>query len=304
MNNVIFKKARVFRNIANNKFSHKLSAEQKEKILEDLKLALGKDFKYIKLNEADQSVIKNLYTSGIINSKSTEVLLNLKTNVCIDLFNSEHISIISSSCYNNDVYKDVKAVADKLANKIVFAYSDEYGYLSSNLVNLGSGYQLEADICLDAICALNKIEQVKQNINNLGYSLAETNMKSIFKMSTKCSLGLSEDELSNEFNKTLEKLLELEMESAKMLDVSNHDEIYDKVMRSFAILNSAHLINYEELSTILIILRTGVNLGFINLTKTQLNELQMLCISANSNLVSKSECKELAEKIKEILKGE
>ena len=145
---------------------------------------------------------------------------------------------------------------------------------------------------------------VKKNINNLGYSLAETNTKSVYKMSTRCCLGISEAELTNEFNKTLEKLQELEIESAKMLDVSNHDEIYDKVMRSFAILNSAHLINYEELATILIILRTGVNLGFINLTETQVNQLQTLCRNKNNTLISKSESKELAEKIKEILKGE
>ena len=75
MNSVIFKMAYAFRNIANYKFSHKLLADQKEELIKELQLALGKDYKHIKLKEADQTTIKNLYENGIINNSSTEVFM-------------------------------------------------------------------------------------------------------------------------------------------------------------------------------------------------------------------------------------
>lgn len=304
MSNIVSRKVIAFRNVANYKFSHKLTGEQKNEIIEKLTVALGKDFKLITLSSADEQTIKKLFENGLINAKSSTIFLNLKNNVCIDLFNGEHLTIVASSLIDEDIVKNVQSVVENISNKLTLAYNDEYGYLSSNLYNIGSGYRLEADICLDSICSLNKIEQVKRNVTNLGYGLAETGVQSTYKISTKCCLGIAEKELIEEFNKMVDKLQELEIESAKMLDISNHDEIYDKILRSYAILKNCHLINFEELSTILIILRTGVNLGFVNLTSSQLSQLQALVLNKTNNVISKTECKELASSVKNILKGE
>ena len=188
-------------------------------------------------------------------------------------------------------------------NKINLSYSDEYGYLMSNLNNVGAGVKLECDMCLDAICGINKLEQVKQNIAMLGYSLNATNVKNCFKISTKCSLGFSETEICENFTKTIAKLNDLEVESVKMLDVTNHDEILDNVNRSLAILNAAYIINIEELTRHLIILRTGLNLGVIEIDINKINKLQKLVIN-KMNYVTKEECIELSKQVKSILKGE
>ena len=303
MHSVISKKVIAFRNVANYKFSHNLLQEQKNEIIAKLSDVLGKDYKLINLSTADENTVKNLLKNNLINSKSSLVFFNLKTNICIDLFNGEHLTISANTFANDNAFKKVKQVTDKLFNSLILSYSDTYGFLASNLYNIGSGYRIEADICLDSICALNKIEQVKHNVSNLGYSLVETNLKSTYKLSTKSCLGIAEEDLLTEFEKMMEKLQDLEIESAKMLDVSSHDEIYDKVMRSYAILTNCHLINHEELSTLLTIVRTGVNLGFIEISNNKLIELQALVLSTK-NLISKTESKELAALVRNILKGE
>ena len=137
----------------------------------------------------------------------------------------------------------------------------------------------------------------------LGYTLNATNVKNCFKVATKCSLGFSETEIYENFIKTIAKLNDLEIESVKMLDVTNHDEIIDNVNRSYAILHSAYLINIEELTRHLIILRTGLNLGVINIEIDKINKLQKLVIN-KINYSTKDECKELAKQVRTILKGE
>ena len=88
-----------------------------------------------------------------------------------------------------------------------------------------------------------------------------------------------------------------------MLDVTNHDEILDNVNRSLAILNVAHMINIEELTRHLIILRTGLNLGVVEIDVNKINQLQKF-VTNKTNYATKEDCKELAKQVRAILKGE
>jgi len=178
------------------------------------------------------------------------------------------------------------------------------GYLMSDLNNIGSGVNIESNIMLSAITKINKIEQVKQNLSKLGYSLKETNYPAVYSLSTRCNLGIGEKKIFEDFESTLAKLQELEIESVKMLDTANHDEMLDKVNRSVAILNSAHLLTYDELFNIIVNLRMGVNIGLISVSAEIINKLQTLITSKTNDMVSQTELKELAEKSKAILKGE
>ena len=176
--------------------------------------------------------------------------------------------------------------------------------IMSDISKIGAGIELSCDVCLNSIREINKIDQVKQNMRKLGYVLKSTKNKSIFTISTTCNLGFSEKEIFDEFGKIVAKLNELEIESAKMLDVSRHDELLDKARRSMAILDSAYLMSYEELSDILLNIRTGINLDLVNIDPKILMKLQTLVWDKNEDFVSQSELKQLAEKVRKILKGE
>lgn len=300
MNSVILMKATFYRNVKDYKFSHKLTNEQKQEILNRILSVLGNEYELLSIDKANDGIIKYLTQNSLISNNSNTFILSKNETSCVEMFNGEHISIISTG---KDCFGNANRIADLIQNKICLNYTDELGYVMSNLNNIGAGIKLECDMCLDAICGINKLEQVKQNISMLGYSLVPTNIKSIYKISTKCSLGFSETEVYDNFIKTIKKLQELEIESAKMLDISSHDEIIDNVFRSYAILNSAHIINIEELTKHLIILRTGLNLGFINISLDVINKLQKL-VSNKTTMLSKSECVELANNVKTIIKGD
>ena len=304
MNNIISTKARVFRNLKDYKFVLKLSNEQKEEISEKLSKIFNK-FSLVSLSSADANVIKVLKNNNLISQNTNNVLLSKEENVSVNLFEEEHVTIVATSQgYDKTIFSKVKNLADELADKISLSYSDQYGYLMSDISKVGAGIKLDCQICLPSIKELNKIDQIKQNIRQLGYVLKETNSPTIYQLSTICNLGYSEKEIFEEFDKMVQKLQDLEVESAKMLDVTNHDVILDRTMRSLAILNSCYLMTSEELKNLLINLRTGANLGMVNIDTKKLNQLQVLSNSNLSEFVSATETKELAEKVKNILKGE
>lgn len=304
MNNVISTRVTIYRNVKDFKFENKLSVENKQKILEMLETSLKGKMSLINLNQADGNVVKHLMANDLI-FENTQNLFVSKENATINMFNGEHLSIVTSCVgFNSLVIKSAVEISNHLSNKIQFAYADDYGYLMSDLSKVGSGIRLESNIMLSAITKINKIEQVKQNVAKLGYNLLETKYPAIYTLSTKCNLGISEKKICEDFENTLIKLQELEIESVKMVDVTNHDEMLDKVSRSLAILNSAVLLTYDELYNIIVNLRMGLNLGLVDIKLEVLNKLQHLVSSKNDDIITPSELKELAKKSKEILKGE
>lgn len=299
MNNLIFTKISIFRNLKDYKFVSKLTDAKKEEIKEKI-VKLYPNYKQIQeLNKDKQANLTKFIQAN------SNCLVNEKLALAINLLNGEHVEICTISQEDlKKSFKKVKEEADFLAQNLSLAYSDEYGYLMSDITKIGNGIMLEAEISLPCIEELNKIEQIKQNLKKLGYVLSPTKFKSIYKLSTTCSLGLTETEIVEEYEKTLLKLQEIEIESAKYLDVENHDRIKDSAMRAYAILNGAYLLTEDEINTLLIKIITGYNLKMLDVNLLKLQEIQNLSYGQNKEFISQSEMKQLAEKVKNILKGE
>lgn len=305
MNNVISTKVSIFRNVKNYKFQHKLTPEIKQEIVDALEKVLKNKMSLININTVDINVIKFIKDNGLQVGNCQNIFLDKKEKLAINLFGGEHLTIVSTEeGFNKKAIDSALELVQMLSNKISFSFSDEYGYLMCDLAKIGTGIKLESNIMLSAIKSINKIEQVKQNLLKLGYSLNETKYPAIYTLSTNCNLGISEKKLYEEYEKTLSKLQDLEIESIKMLDVSKHDEILDKTQRSWALLNSAHLLDYDELYNMIVNLRFGINLQLIDVDPVKINQLQKLVLNKKTDYVAQSELKELAEKVKQILKGE
>ena len=305
MNNVIATKVIISRNLKDFKFTSKISEEEKQLILKKVDEALKGKMSLLNINQLDVQVFKHLKGQDLILNSSQNLFVGKRESLAINMFSGEHVSIVSTcDGFNKIAVTNAVELSQTLSDKIQFAYNDEMGYLMSDLNNVGSGIKLESVIMLSAITKINKVEQLKQNLSKLGYSLKETKYPAVYTLSTKCNLGISEKKIFEDFESTLSKLQELEIESVKMLDATNHDEMLDKVNRSVAILNSANLLNYDELFNIIVNLRMGVNIGLINLSSEVINKLQNLISSKTNDMVAQSELKELAQKAKAILKGE
>ena len=305
MNNVLSTRVTVFRNVKDFKFDTKLMPEQKQQIVEILANALADKMTFVTLNQIDGNVVNYLKSNDLLMPNTQNLFISKNNRVAINLFNGEHLLVVSTcEGYNNDAITKAMSLVQEMSSKINFAFSDEYGYLMSDISKIGAGIKIECNIMLSAITSINKMEQVKQNVAKLGFMLKETKFPAVYTLSTKCNLGLTESQIFEDFEKTLAKLQDLEIESVKMLDATKHDELLDKNLRSLAVLNAAHMLTYDELYNIIVNLRMGVNLGIVDLKAETLNKLQKLITGKTNDLVSQTELKELAAKVKTILKGE
>ncbi len=302
MNNILFTKVTFYRNLKDYKFVPKLSEDKRNEIVEKIDATLDKELLKLDRSSLDDKMSDYLSTYQLIAGNNNVMFLS-KDNVAINMFAGEHMTIVGSSIgFDKSVFARTKTIIDMLDKKLSMSYNDNYGYLMSDLSRVGAGLKLECGINLHAITALGKINQVKQNVRNLGFnlsSIADDN----YLISTVCNLGRKESEIVLDFEGIVEKLQDLEVESAKILAVENRDEIMDRASRSVAILKSAYLLNYNELSSLLSNIRLGCNLGYVDIKKELLDELQKLIKNKNIEYVSKSELISLADTVKKILKG-
>lgn len=301
MNNVIYTKLSVFRNLKDYKFVSKLTSEKAGEIEQKVK-DVFKDFSYIENSKKDKKYIEFINKNYFKNA-NTNCLIDTKNGILINLLNGEHIEICVSQTNSTKALKTIKQCVDTLAKNLNLAYQDNYGYLMSDLTKIGCGLMVESEIYLPSITELNKIEQIKQNLKTLGYNLKSTS-KQVYKLTSTCALGLTETEIVEEFEKTLQKLQDIENESAKLIDVNNHDKLVDETMRAYAILNNAHLLTSEEINNLLVKIITGLNLNMIEIDLKTLQLLENLAHNQNKEFMSVTEMKDLAKETKNILKGE
>ena len=304
MNNLLFTKSVFYRNFKDYKFTNKLTAEKQTEIIEKLSGIL-KDFEFIKFDETNEKITKFLNKNYVDVADLNRMFINEKSGVIIQLFGNEHIKIFATGLdCGQTAYKKVKEIVDLLANSINLAYQDNFGYLMSDITKIGTGLNFESEISLPCVEELGKIEQIKTNLKKLGYELQKTNHKHVYKLQTLCNLGKTEKEILENNEKMLKNLQDIETESAKILDIGSHDEIVDKAYRSLAILKSAYLLTSDELNSLLTNLRIGLNLSIFEIEENKIHKLQGLAYNKNSDFVSQSELKKLAQKVQEVLKGE
>lgn len=299
MNNVIRSKITLFRNIKDYKFVPKLNEEAKTKIINLVTEALPN----FNVEETNNLNLKTtLY--GLNATKCRTMLVNKLNDIAVTFFDEEHVNF-TSACYGFNKAQLLKVVdlVNNLNNKINFAYTDEFGFLTSNLNNVGNGLKLECDFVLTGLFKLGKISQVKQNVQKLRFNLEQTEDKEVYTLSTICNLGYTQQEVINEFEKMVQKLQELEIESVKMLASTQQDEVYDAFVRAVAILKNAHILNYDELKNYTNQLRIGLNLGYKEVDCNKVEKLQQIILNKNGQFVSKSELIELANNVKNVLKG-
>lgn len=304
MNNVIFTKATIFRNVKDYKFVPKLEADKKLEIKDKISSVIKTKLNQLDLANVDVKVLNYLQQNDLIRKNASPIMfVDKEKSVSLSLFDGEHITIVSTGFgFDKSVFKNAKALADFLSSKINLVYNDEYGYLMSDLTRLGAGLKLECDIDLTALKSINKIDQVKQNVRKLGFALTEKK-GNIYTLSTLCNLGYSETEIYLEFEKMASKLQDLEIESTKMLEATKHDELMDRIMRSEGVLGSAYLMSYDELDKIINNIRMGLNLNYSNMNIEKLNQIQKLTTNKKVEVISQSELKNLAEIVRNIVKG-
>lgn len=302
MSNILYSKVKFVRNLKGIKFETNISElEQKEVAKLCLEATNSCGLKGGLVVEMNDKVIDNLLMNDLIERDFVEACVNNifcnKDTVSVQINSRNHLEIISKDKDIFSAYQQGKNLDKQLCNKLNFAYSDKYGFLTPDIKNIGSGMSVEVALILPALAKMEAIKSLPKVNEKLIFSIDCINLQSgLCLIKTTTTLGYNEKQICELAHSYIDKIIKLEIEASKTL-AKDIDEVKDKSERAKAILKHCIKISSEEAYLLLGEILISINAGIeqqINIEK--INKL-FNCIKLNKN-----NYKNLATEIQKILK--
>ena len=295
---VLSTRIRIKRNFDDVFFIPKASEKDQEEVFKRIKKVLPKlkeKLNIIQLKDLDSITIKelieknlitpefaNYYLSKDVNKKIIERSLNKNINsidyryifindnedVCITINHENHFNIQAFSSGNEiqSLYDKVQQLNDEIGNNYSLAFDTQYGYLTSSIVDLGTAMKISAFVHLPALKqtgginrVLDLVEKLGMNVKKIPYILGE----SVYQISTRQTLGISEEDLIKNFQAVISTIVKQERETRKYY-ADNSVDFRDKIYRSLGILLYAKKIDQQEGEELISNIKLGVDLGIID----------------------------------------
>ena len=285
------------RNIKNYKFHlDDLELKELEKKIEDNIYAIGYGLKLLRLKDMDEITKKSLVEKNLISptflvkkGEIGSILINDEENICIMIGGDDHLNIqvFSSGLELENTLNLAIEIEEKIGEILGFSINKKYGYLTSRLVDLGTGLRASVMVHLPALVKTGNIGKMLDVVRDFNmevtgkYGKTTKDQEDIYQISNKQTLGITEKEIVNNLKVIIKKLEEQERTARKML-TKDSVELEDMVLRSYGILTNCRKISYEEAKELLSNIKLGVDLGILdNLDDSKVQKLYLYTKPAN-----------------------
>ena len=287
---------RFSRNLKGFKFNLKTKQEieKLENKIEENIFSIGYGLKFLKLKDMDditkQSLVeKNLISPDFSKNENGSILINDEENICIMIGGEDHLQIQVFNCGLD--LRNVLNLAIEIDNKLneVLGYSmnKKYGYLTASPANVGTGLRASVMVHMPALSKTNNIRKILEATSNFGmnirgvYGENSESTSDMYQISNKRTLGISEEEIVENLNSIVTKVIDQERKARKLL-TKNELELEDLIYRSYGILSNCRKISSKETLKLLSNIKLGTDLGILReLTDLKVQKLYLYTKPAN-----------------------
>lgn len=293
---IICSRIRLARNLAKEPFPGWATRQQRVEILNRMVSAVSelpgfKQGHYSELSRLSQLDKQLLVESHLMSrdlaarSEGCGIYINKALNMSI-LFNEEdhmRFQMFQAGLSLKQMWNSLSKLDSKLEDKLPYAYSSRFGYLTACPSNLGTGMRASIMMHLPGLMLSEQMQQVSQaafqlNIAVRGlYGEGTDATGNLFQISNQSTLGDSEVDIIGRVTRFANDLAVQEWNARLLLLKNNPRLLKDKVCRAYGILMHAQLISTQEALALLSILRLGESLQIFkhqslqDITKTILN---------------------------------
>jgi protein arginine kinase len=292
-NIVMSSRIRLARNLAQRPFPNKARKKDLQEILTLVeeavsKINLFKDTMTFHINELDNVdrqflIERHLMSHEHATNPDGKALIVSKEEVLAVMVNEEdhlRIQVMQSGLTLTESWDVATAIDDALSKKLSFAYSPQWGYLTSCPTNTGTAMRGSVMLHLPALVMTKQINKVLTAISKLSFAsrgfYGEGTQASgnFYQISNQVSLGHSEVDVIQNIVGLIRQIIEQEEQARQALLLQNRPMLEDKIFRSYGILRTAHIITSQETVELLSMLRLGVDLQIVkDVDRKAINDL-------------------------------
>lgn len=298
---VISSRVRLARNLEGYPFPSRMNDAQREEVIKAVGAAVLSDKRFggftlaymdkMEPVEKHALVEKHLISRELAaNESKSAVITSGDETVSIMVNEEDHLRLqaLSSGMQADKAWELCSSVDDMIDTAKRFAFSMNYGYLTSCPTNLGTGLRVSFMMHLPALIMTGHIRRVLEACSKLGITLrglyGENSEASgnILQISNQVTMGLSEEEIIANLNNIATQIISQERALRNKLHREQKLKFEDRIFRSLAVFSSARIMSSDESLKLLSDLRLGKDMGIIKNIKTEtLNEIMLMIQPAN-----------------------
>ena len=239
---------------------------------------MGREYEYIDVDGLPEIQVQAMAEEHLISPefargpKGRGLIVNKSKNVSIMINEEDHlrIQVLQKGFDLDSAYTTAKQLDRLLGEKLGYAYSEEWGYLTSCHTNVGTGMRASVMLHLPAITALRAVEKLVSETNRLGvtvrgvYGEGSQAEGDLYQLSNRITLGVNERETLDRLKEVIQSVISEEERLLKYWYDANPVAFEDKIQRAWATLQSARLMSGAEFLKFYSLCRTGIVLGLLS----------------------------------------
>ena len=285
---ILSTRVRLIRNLADFQFPSKMTEDEKERIdsLAYDAFLKDEDYKYISLKDLSAPGVQILKDKNILGEKNcSAVILNYVDESTACLVNeTDHlkISTFEAGLDCEKAMAKVYKVDEFLQNKLQFAASFDFGYLTSHIKDCGSGMKISIRVFIPSIVLAGQFESVVSVIQEKKLAI-----KPVFKTetiadfsncifdiyTTSSAQGTEFDQMAN-IQAVGMLILKTERKIRKEFADNNPTVVLNFLKQSYAKAMYSLLLSYEEAVSVISAVKWGLQLNMISgVSENELNAL-------------------------------
>ncbi|HBP23808.1 MAG TPA: ATP--guanido phosphotransferase, partial [Planctomycetes bacterium] len=262
---VMSTRIRLARNVVQFPFPGRIEEDRKAQLERYLRerldeVDLAGNIGYQNLNEASDLdrqclVERHLISRDHASSKGERgVVVESGGTLSIMVNEEDHLrlQVLRSGLQLDAAWDQVEAIDRQLESKLDYAFSPEFGYLTSCPTNVGTGMRVSVMLHLPALVMTKLIEKVFHAVNNVNlavrgfYGEGTQALGDFYQISNQVTLGVSEADVLKAMAERVPQIIRYERNMREKLINENRIGLEDRVWRAVGLLERARLINSEE----------------------------------------------------------
>jgi len=276
---VISSRVRLARNLYNYPFSLKINDEQTKRLVNDVKESyfgqseqVPQDYDFYEVNRLNR--VNKLYfvethsVSPLLIKKnqSTGVILSKDASISIMINEEDHLRIQAVSAGENmaKVFKEANRIDDLFSERLIYAFNQKYGYITSCPTNLGTGLRASYMVHLPFLENEELIKTLSDEMNRFGFTIrgiygeGTQALGSIYQISNQKTLGQSEEEIISSLDNIVQQVIKQEQLLRENTKKKNPLGMDDMVFKAYGILKYARRLTSQDAMTYLSRIRMGL----------------------------------------------
>ena len=158
------------------------------------------------------------------------------------------MQVLRSGMQISDALSHIDRIDDTLEEKLDFAFSRRFGYLTACPTNVGTGIRVSVMMHLPALKLTGEIDRVKRAARDMHLAVrglfgeGSESLGDLFQVSNQSTLGRTEKEILEDFERTvIPQVIAYEHQARQALIRQREKQLDDKIWRAWALLTNSRV---------------------------------------------------------------